>query len=142
MGELPNDSSEGHQLKGGPSPTEGSEGATIVEESLVLLDFPEFQATSLFDEAKFRKLAEDQSSTTFSIDGCSFDSVKLAGLGTEAPSCLIDGKIPLQGKKLDAGVTYFLFDYEEGKGSERGSQEASIGSHRHTCEYIQFASRT
>ncbi|KAK1444666.1 hypothetical protein BgAZ_105720 [Babesia gibsoni] len=119
------------------TPTDNVEGATVVKESLLLLEFPEFQGTSLFDEATFRALSDDDTGTTLGIDNCNFDTIRLENLHTETPLCWMNAKLPLQGKKIATGETFFLFDIEEG-GPQQGSDKATVKGRWHTSEYIQF----
>ncbi|GIX60763.1 oxysterol-binding protein [Babesia caballi] len=116
----------------------------VVEESLVLLDFPEFQATSLFDTAVFRPQSDSQDSTTYTIENCSFSSLKLEGIDTEAPSCLLNGEIPLRGKRVSAGITYFCFDIgpktADPVAGKDGTGESTVRQRWHTNSIKETAS--
>ncbi|GFE53171.1 hypothetical protein BaOVIS_005750 [Babesia ovis] len=116
----------------------------VVDESLVLLDFPEFQATSLFDEAVFRPQSEDDKGITFAVDNSNIKTLRIEGIDTETPSCLLQGQVPLQGKRVSSGVTYFCFDISDDKGTS-GSQETNVDKSNtqywYTSDCIEFTTK-
>ncbi|KAK1933311.1 hypothetical protein X943_003107 [Babesia divergens] len=128
--------------EGATDKTDTIEGATVVEESLVLLNFPEFQATSLFDNATFQPVSEDANGATFTIDNCSFQTLRLEGLHTAEPSCMLNGQVPLQGKCTPTGVTYFVFDIQEGNDSSDGSRKSTVKKRWHTTNCVDFMTQS
>ncbi|EDO08109.1 hypothetical protein BBOV_III005460 [Babesia bovis T2Bo] len=114
----------------------------VVEESVVLLDFPEFQATSLFDEAEFTQQSLDESAVTYNIDNCAINTIRLEGINTDSPSCVLQGQLPLQGRRVTTGVTYFCFDVTD-KDTSQGYSSGNPYTRQywHTTEHIEFTSK-
>ncbi|CDR97000.1 hypothetical protein, conserved [Babesia bigemina] len=116
----------------------------VVEESLVLLDFPDFLTTSVFDGAVFRQVSEDATGSTYAIDNCNFNSLRLEGLDGAEPKCVLNGQIPFKGKRVSEGVTYFCFDIAEPNAeSETNHNEPKrnapyLREYWHTEKLIQF----
>ncbi|XP_952317.1 uncharacterized protein TA12975 [Theileria annulata] len=105
----------------GKSSSVSEDEDSVVEESYVLFDFPEFHSTTIFHDSKFELVSTDKDSgSLFRISNCSFDTLRINKLDTENPTCLINEYLPLNGSNILNGMTYILVN----KDSLNGSSDA------------------
>eukprot|EP00375_Theileria_parva_P002288 XP_764966.1 hypothetical protein [Theileria parva strain Muguga] len=96
---------------------------SVVEESYVLLDFPEFHSTTIFNDSKFELLSEDkEQGSLFKISNCSFDTIRLNKFDTEKPSCVINEYLPLNGSNILNGMTYILVNKDQLNGETESNK--------------------
>ncbi|AFZ79296.1 hypothetical protein BEWA_021440 [Theileria equi strain WA] len=132
------------EVKVNDTPDESSpSGDPVVEESLILLDFPEFHSTCLFNDSSFEPALEENSfGTLHKITNCSFNKIDIGGIDTKTPMCILNDHIPFSGTHMKNGLTYVLIDKDslqlsedETKIDSGSTEEKSVWYTRNCVEF-------